>query len=217
MNTRVVIADDHPIVVQGLAAIIAAERDMELVGVAPTAGDVVPLCRAADPDIVVMDLSLPGGDGFEATRALLAERPQVGVLVLTLHDDEDSVYGALRAGARGYLLKGATHDEVAWALRGVAAGQAVFADVVAQRILAHFGPTPTRPPDPFPDLTTREREVLALLATGLGTKEIALKLYLSPKTIRNNVAGILAKLGVPDRAQAIAHARAVGLPAGGHR
>jgi DNA-binding NarL/FixJ family response regulator len=216
MSTRVVIADDHPIVIGGLAAIIAAERDMELVGVAATTSDVAPLCRAADPDVVVMDLSLPGGGGLEATRALLADRPTVGVLVLTLHDDDDSLYGALRAGARGYVLKGATHDELAWALRGVAAGQAIFDAAVAHRILAHFGPTPVRPPDPFPDLTAREREVLALLAAGLGTKEIALKLFLSPKTVRNNVAGILAKLGVPDRAQAIAHARAAGLPAGGH-
>lgn len=210
-ETRVVLVDDHPVVVEGLAAVVAAMPGAILAGIAGGGEEVLDVCRAAEPDIVVIDIELPGLDGLAATRALLAERPATAVMMLTLHDDDDALYGALRAGARGYLLKGSTHEQMAAALRALAAGQAVFDGGVATRILGHFGLQPTAPPDPFPGLSAREREVLTLLASGLGTKEIARRLFLSPKTVRNHVANVLAKLGVPDRAQAIAHARAAGL------
>ena len=209
---RVVVADDHPLVLEGLAAVLETMPDMALLASARTGREAVEAARAHDAELVVMDLGMPELDGIEATRLLLAERPDTRVLVLTMQEDDDSLYGALRAGARGYLLKGAPHAEVAAALRTVAAGEAVFGAGVAERILAHFGARPTAPPDPFPELTEREREVLELLAGGAGTKEIARRLYLSPKTVRNNVAAILRKLQVADRAQAIAHARRAGLP-----
>ena len=209
---RVVVADDHPLVLEGIAAVLETMPDMTLAATARTGREAIEAARAHDAELVVMDLGMPELDGIEATRLLLAERPDTRVLVLTMQEDDDSLYGALRAGARGYLLKGASHGEVSGALRTVAAGEAVFGAGVAERILAHFGQRPTAPPDPFPGLTEREREILELLAAGLGTKEIARRLYLSPKTVRNNVAAILSKLGLCDRAQAIAHARRAGLP-----
>jgi DNA-binding NarL/FixJ family response regulator len=184
---------------------------MELVAVAGCGRDAIELARAMEPDIVIMDLEMPDLNGLEATRAVMQERPGTKVIVITMHADDESLYSALRAGARGYIVKGAGHEEVASALRAVAQGDVVFGRDVADRILAPFGTKPVPVPDPFPSLTTREREVLELLAEGLGTKQIALRIHLADKTIRNLIASLMTKLEVPDRAQLIAYARRTGL------
>jgi len=207
---RVVVADDHPIVREGLRAVLSALADFELVGTAASGTEAVSVVAAVQPDVVVMDLHMPDVDGVQATRHILAAQPDVAVLVLTMYDDDEMILAALKAGARGYLLKGASHNDIARALRAVAGGEAVFGRGIADHILARLTGhmTTTRL---FPQLSTRELEILELLAQGSGNQDIARRLYLSPKTVRNHIANILAKLDVPDRAQAIATAREAGL------
>ena len=207
---KVLVADDHPMVQQGLRTVLDALPDFELAAVASTGEEAVTAAAATQIDLVIMDLHMPDLDGVQATMRILAARPQVGVLVLTMYDDDQMLVAALKAGARGYLLKGANHQEIARALRSVAAGEAVFGKGVAQQVLDRLRGQHAAT-NPFPQLTERELEVLDLLAQGLGTEQIARKLFLSPKTIRNHVANILAKLDVSDRAQAIALAREAGL------
>ncbi len=207
---KVLIADDHPIVREGLRAVVATLPDFELTASAASGAEAVSLAAANPPDVVVMDLHMEDLDGVAATRQILAAHPRAVVLVLTMYEHDDMLIAALRAGARGYLLKGASHMDIARALRAVAAGEAVFGSGVAEQVLARITGQ-TRTTEPFPQLTSREREILALLAQGLGTHNIAARLYLSPKTVRNHVANILAKLEVPDRSQAIAAAHRAGL------
>ena len=207
---KVLVADDHPIVREGLRAVVATLPDFELAASAAGGIEAVELAAADPPDVVVMDLHMEDLDGVAATQQILATHPRALVLVLTMYEHDDMLVAALRAGARGYLLKGASHTDIARALRAVAAGEAVFGSGVADQVLDRLtGRTPTT--EPFSQLTHREREVLALLAQGLGTQGIATSLYLSPKTVRNHVASILAKLELPDRSQAIAAARRAGL------
>jgi DNA-binding NarL/FixJ family response regulator len=208
----VVIADDHPIMRDGLAGVIAAMPDFVLVGSAASGTEVVEACRTVSPDIVVMDLHMPDLDGIAATRQILASHPDVVVLVLTMYDDEAMLTAAVQAGARGYLVKGATHADIERALRATAAGDVVFGAGVAVAALTRLSDS-AQAPLPLPDLTQREREILTLLARGYGTTRIASQLFLSAKTVRNHVSNILAKLDVPDRAQAIAAARQAGLDA----
>ena len=164
------------------------------------------------PDVVITDLAMPGADGTSAARRIADRFPDVGVLVLTMHEDNEALFGALRAGARGYLLKGADRAEIVRAVLAIASGDAVYSASVARRIIAVFtGAHETYAAQVFPELTMREREVLDLVATGLGNHEIARRLVLSEKTVRNNVAGILTKLQVRDRAAAVARARDAGL------
>jgi DNA-binding NarL/FixJ family response regulator len=207
---RVMIADDHPIVREGLRAVLAALPDFDLVGSAASGREAVDLAAQCRPDVIVMDLHMPELDGAAATRQVLAARPEVAVLILTMFDDDEMLVGALGAGARGYLLKGASHGDIAHALRSVSAGSATFGTGVAELVLGHIAGGDA-PAPAFPQLTPRELEVLALLAVGRGNQEIARRLDLSPKTVRNHVANILAKLGVPDRAGAIARGREAGL------
>jgi DNA-binding NarL/FixJ family response regulator len=209
--TRVVVADDHPIVTQGLVALVAGMPDMSLVAAAGSGSEAVEISLEQRPDLVVMDAVMPDGDGVTATRRLREELPDTRVLVFSAHDDEESLFGALRAGANGYVVKGASRDELARALRAVAAGEAVFSSGVAARVLQHFGAEAPALPDPLRGLSDREGEVLDLLACGLGTKEIGLRLFLSPKTVRNHIANIVAKLQLADRAHAIAYAKQAGL------
>jgi DNA-binding NarL/FixJ family response regulator len=162
------------------------------------------------PEVVVMDLQMPDLDGIEATREVLRAVPGVAVLVLTMYDDDDSVFAAMRAGARGYLLKGASQDEIASAITAVANGQAIFGPGVASRVLGYFA-APPRVDAPFPELTGREREVLDLIAAGLTNAVIASRLGLSGKTVANHISNIFAKLQVAGRAEAIARARKEGL------
>jgi len=208
---RVLIADDHPVFLDGLAALLRAGPGTELVGAAVDGGDAVELARTTQPDVVVMDLRMPGLNGIEAIRRILAECPQAAVIVLTMFDDDDSVFAALRAGARGYLLKGADQEAIRRAIQAAAAGEAIFGPELAVRVLGFMTNLPERIAPPFPELTGREREILGLVARGQPNAAIAARLFLSEKTIRNNVSNILVKLQAADRAQAIVLAREAGL------
>ncbi|GAA1157966.1 response regulator transcription factor [Kribbella jejuensis] len=206
---RVVLADDHPVVRAGLAALLSSLPGIEVVGVAATGREAVREVVTTRPDVAVLDLQMPDLDGFAATRELARSAPEVAVLVLTMFEDDDSVFAAMRAGARGYLVKGAEQDEIARAIRAVAAGEAIFGPGVARRVLTFFASPP--PADPFPELTAREREILDHLAAGLSNQAIAARLDLAPKTVANNVSTIFTKLGTADRATAIIQARNAGL------
>lgn len=216
MTLRVVLADDHPVVRRGLRALLSTIDGIEVVGEAADGEAAVKEAQLLAPDIVLMDVRMPGLDGVEATRRIRSAVPGVAVLVLTMFDDDATVFTAMQAGARGYLLKGAEQDEIVGALRAVAAGQVIFGPGIASRVLDHFAAPPGPAVEPFPELTAREREILALLAEGRRTSAIADRLALSPKTVSNNLTSIFAKLEVTDRAGAIIRAREGGLggPAG---
>ncbi len=209
---RVVIADDHPVYRDGLAALLGSVDGLEVVGTASTGVEVVEVARAASPDVIVMDVRMPDLDGVEATRRVTGEQPHVGVLVLTMSEDDETLLAALRAGARGYLLKGANQREIVRAVTAVAEGQAIFGPAIAARVAELFA-APSQPAaqGPFPQLTAREREILDLLAAGRSNQQIAAALFLSPKTVRNAVSNVFAKLHVADRAEAIVRAREAGL------
>jgi DNA-binding NarL/FixJ family response regulator len=209
---RILTADDHPTFRAGLRAVLAAAPDLELVGEAGTGAEAVAAAAALGPDVVVMDVQMPDLDGIAATRRLLASAPSARVLVVTMFEDDATVFRAMQAGARGYVLKGATFDELVRAIRAVGHGDALFGPGVAERLLDWFARTPPPVgPDAFPELSVREREVLQQLALGKRNAEIAAELFLSPKTVRNLVSSILAKLQVADRAQAALRAREAGL------
>jgi DNA-binding NarL/FixJ family response regulator len=208
----VVVADDHPMFRYGLVAALAADDEVEVVAEAANGDELLAAVDRTDPDVVLTDLAMPGLDGAAATRSLLARHPEVGVLVLTMHEDDQALFGALRAGARGYLLKGADRTEIIRAVLAVASGDAVYGEAVARRIVAFFtGAHREYVARVFPELTEREREVLDLVAAGCGNHEIARRLTLSDKTVRNHVSAILFKLQVRDRAAAVAKARDAGL------
>jgi len=207
---RVVLADDHPVVRAGLAALLTSLPGIEVVGVAATGREAIREVVTTRPDVAVLDLQMPDLDGFAATRELARSAPEVAVLVLTMFEDDDSVFTAMRAGARGYLVKGAEQDEIARAIRAVAAGEAIFGPGVARRVLSFFSAPPPAA-DPFPELTTRERQILDLLAAGLSNTAIGNRLDLAAKTVANNVSTIFTKLGIADRATAIIQARNAGL------
>jgi DNA-binding NarL/FixJ family response regulator len=214
--TRVLIVDDHPVFRDGLAGLLATLADVEIAGTAGTAEEALAAVRACAPDIVLMDINLPGASGVEATRGVLAAAPATAVLVVSMVDDDDSVFAALAAGARGYVLKGASATEITAALRTVAAGGAVFGAGIASRLLAK-APLPMSGPAASSgqsNLTARERDVLDLLADGASNKQIARSLGLSLKTVQNHVSRILDKLQAADRTQAALRAR--GIPPASH-
>jgi DNA-binding NarL/FixJ family response regulator len=209
---RVVLADDHPVVRGGLRALLESLPAYEVVGEAVDGEAAVREVQLNKPDVVLMDVQMPGVDGLEATRRIRAATPEVAVLVLTMFDDDDTVFAAMKAGAQGYLLKGAEQDEIDRAIRAVVAGEAIFGPGVAARVLQHFSDPPATPEDvPFPQLTDREREVLDLVAAGRRNAAIAEELFLSPKTVANHISSIFAKLAVADRSAAIVRARDEGL------
>lgn len=214
-RTRVLIADDHPFFRDGLRVLLEATLDTELAGEATDGDEVVALATELRPNVILMDLRMPGTGGIEATRKVLEKRPETGILVVTMVEDDDSVFAAMRAGARGYLLKGADKDEMLLAIRAVARGEAVFGPGIARRLIRYFSlptPSPARTPRSiFPELTDREREILDLIAAGCNNQEISGELFLSLKTVRNYVSNIFTKLQVADRAQAIIRAREAGL------
>ena len=208
---RVLIADDHPLFRDGLTAMLQTGDDTELTGAATDGLQAVELALHSQPDVVVMDLHMPGMDGIEATRRIVADSPHIAVLVLTMFDDDESVFSALRAGARGYLLKGADQEQIRAAVQAAANGEIIFGTQLAARMLAYFTTPASAPAPVFPQLTDREREVLDLVAQGRANPVIATRLGLSQKTVRNHVSNILTKLQVADRAQAIVQARDAGL------
>lgn len=210
---RVLVADDHPVVRRGLTALIASLDGFELVGEAATGDDALREVLLTRPDVVLMDVQMPGLDGIEATRRIGQALPGVPVLVLTMYDDDVTVFTAMQAGARGYLLKGAEQDEIERALTAVVAGEAIFGPGVAARVLRYFSnvPASVTPEERFPELTPREREILDLLATGRSNHAIAAALHLAPKTVGNHLTTVFAKLQVASRAEAIVVARDRGL------
>jgi DNA-binding NarL/FixJ family response regulator len=207
---RILVVEDHPLFRKGVVALLEAVEDMTVVGAAGSGEEAVTAARELTPDLVLMDLQLPGMSGIEATRAIVEADPEVRVLVLSLFEDDDSVFLALRAGARGYVLKDADEEELTGAIRAVARGEAIFSSAVAGRVLAFFA-VPRPAPKVFPTLTDREREILDLIAAGHPNPSIARTLSLSPKTVANYVSAIFAKLQVADRAEAMIRAREAGL------
>lgn len=209
---RTLIADDHTLFRGGLKALLASLPDAEIVGEASDGEEAIRLAAQLQPDVVLMDIQMPGVNGIEATRRILETSPHVGVLMLTMFEDDDSVFAAMRAGARGYILKGAGQADLTRAIQAVASGEALFAPGVAQRLLSYLGSPRTRAQEHiFPELTDREREVLNLIAAGNNNATIANKLVLSPKTVRNHISNIFSKLQVADRAEAIIRAREAGM------
>jgi DNA-binding NarL/FixJ family response regulator len=209
---RVLIADDHPLFRGGLRSLLESVDDLEVCGEATTGEEAVELARSASPDVVVMDLNMPDLGGIEATRRIVETADDVHVLVMTMHEDDEAFFAALRAGAHGYVLKGALQDETLRAIRAVANGEAILGPTIAARLQRYLTSPPTADPtDAFPQLTERELDVLELLAGRRTNAEIAATLFLSQKTVRNYVSGILAKLKVADRAEARLVARAAGI------
>ncbi len=211
------IADDERNIRIGLRALLNAEDDMTLVGEAVAGAEAVQLAADLQPDVILMDINMPDADheglnGIEATRHILATSPHIGVLMLTMFEDDDSVFAAMRAGARGYLLKGALKAEILRAIRAVHGGEVIFGAAIAQRMVRYFaGIRPAPLSELFPELTERERDILGLIAQHLGNADIAARLSLSEKTVRNHVSNIFDKLQVADRVQAILRAKEAGL------
>jgi DNA-binding NarL/FixJ family response regulator len=212
---RVLIADDHPLFRKGMRAVVESLPEMEVAGEAATAEEAVALATALVPDVIVMDLQMPGASGIAATRTILHALPHIRILMVTLFDDNESVFTALRAGARGYVLKDSGEAEMARALQAVGRGEAIFSPAIAARLMDYFtAPHPAVPREMFPALTEREREILGLIAQHQTNAEIARQLSLSVKTVHNYVSNIFSKLQVADRAQAILRARDAGLGSG---
>ncbi|HET7328629.1 MAG TPA: response regulator transcription factor [Nocardioidaceae bacterium] len=209
---RVVLADDHPMYRYGVAAVLADESRIDLVGQAASGGELLELVRTTSPDVVVTDMRMPDMNGVEVARALLGTHPELPVLVLTMHGDDESVYGALRAGARGYLLKGADSTELVSTVLTLASGGTAFGPSVARRIVGTFLQTSEKfAKGAFPDVTGRERQVLDLVAAGCRNSAIAAQLGMSEKTVLNHLSSILIKLQVEGRSAAIVRARKAGL------
>lgn len=210
---RILVADDHPHFRDGLRALLLSAPDVEVVGEARDGEEAVQLAARLQPDVILMDLNMPGVGGIEATRRILHTSPHISVLVISMYEDDDSVFAALKAGARGYLLKGALKAEILRAIRAVTSGEAIFGPAIARRLMQYFSAPPHlgASREAFPELTEREREILELIAQHQTNPEIAKKLHLSQKTVRNHVSNIFTKLQVSDRAQAIIRAREAGM------
>ena len=209
---RVLIADDHAVFRWGLRTLLGSEADMEVAGEAATGKEVLERAAELRPDVILMDIQMPELNGIEATRRILEANPHVGVVVLTMFEDDESVFSAMRAGARGYVLKGAPPSEILKVVRAVGDGEAHFGPEIAKRLMDFFSaPKPVSPEEAFPELTAREVEILDLIAQGHSNAKIAARLFVSPKTVANHLSHIFTKLQVADRAHAIIRAREAGL------
>jgi DNA-binding NarL/FixJ family response regulator len=210
---NIMFVDDHPFFREGLRTLLSSIPDLTIVGEAGSGDEAIKIARTSTPDVILMDLKMPGLNGIEATRRIIETQPKIGIIVLTMFDDDDSVFSAMKAGARGYLLKGAGQEETIRAIRAVSNGEAIFSEGIAKRLMNYF--TTIKPSGlmnpPLPELTNREREILALMAKGLNNAELVNKLVLSPKTVRNHITNIFSKLQVADRAEAISKAKDAGL------
>lgn len=214
-DLRLLVVDDHPVFRMGMVALLGSLPAIRVVAEADSAESAVAAADEHDLDVVIMDLHLGESSGVDATREIVTRHPGLGVLVVTMLDDDDSVFASMRAGARGYLLKGADPVEVERAVRAVANGEILLGPSVAARAVTYLAGTRVGGPTPFPELTDREREVLDQVARGLDNLSVARRLNLSPKTVRNHLSNILTKLQVVDRAQAIVRAREAGLGGAG--
>ncbi|MEZ4670762.1 MAG: response regulator transcription factor [Anaerolineae bacterium] len=209
---RILIADDHTLFRDGLRALLSSIPDIEVIGEASSGGEVLKLAVEHQPDVILMDIQMPELNGIEATRQILRISPHVGIIILTMFQDDDSIFAVMRAGARGYVLKGADQAVLLRAVRAVANGESLFSPIIAARLIQFFaGLEPASGPELFPELTEREREILSLIAKGQTNAEIAERLVISMKTVRNHVSNIFSKLQVADRAQAAIRAREAGL------
>jgi DNA-binding NarL/FixJ family response regulator len=211
-SVRILVADDHPLFRDGMRSLLGSLSSCEVIGEAANGAEAVSLAQTLQPDIVLMDLQMPGINGIEATRRIVQTSPHIGVIVVTMFEDDDSIFAALRAGARGYVLKGADQAEIVRVLEAVARGEALFGPSIAARVMNYFAaPRPQAQAEVFPELTEREREVLQLIARGHSNGDIAEQLVISLKTVRNHVSNIFSKLQVADRAEAIVRAREAGM------
>jgi DNA-binding NarL/FixJ family response regulator len=215
-HIQLMIADDHKLFREGLKALLSIIDDIEIIGEAGDGETTLEKCKQLQPDIILMDINMPGINGIQVTQSLVEQFPQTGIIMLTMLEDDASIFAAMRAGARGYLLKGADPSEVLNVIRAVAEGQALFGPAIAARLMNYFKelnskPYSTQMSSPFPELTERELEVLRLISQGNNNQEIAQRLVLSPKTVRNHITNIFSKLQVADRAQAIVRARQAGV------
>lgn len=209
---RILIADDHPLFRDGMHGLLDSVPDTQVVGEATSGDEAVSQAATLQPDVILMDIKMPGRNGIAATREILAVSPHIGILMVTMLEDDESVFAAMRAGARGYVLKGANQADILLAIRAVARGEVIFGPGIARRLLRFFSTIrPQAPQRVFPDLSERETELLALMAQGKSNQEIADLLDLSLKTVRNHASNIFSKLQVADRTQAILRAREAGL------
>ena len=209
---RVLIADDHPLFRHGIAVLLQSLPEFEVVGEATSGEEAIDLAEQLQPDVILMDIQMPEINGIEATRRILHTSPHIRVLIVTMSEEDASVFTAMRVGARGYILKDAQKEDMLRAIRAIGRGEAIFSPAIAGRLIDFFAaPRPIAPPQAFPELTDREREILDLIAQGHNNPEIATRLVLSPSTVRNYVSNIFGKLQVADRAQAIIRAREAGL------
>ncbi|GGJ39120.1 response regulator [Deinococcus roseus] len=207
---RILIADDHKLFREGVKALLSVLPGIEVIGEAHTGKQVVDLALQLQPDVVLMDIQMPEMSGLEATRTLMKHSPNLGILVVSMFDDDDNVFEAMKAGARGYLLKGADHEELIRAIHAVGRGEALFAPGIARKLMGFFQ-RPRSLPDLFPELTEREREILLLISRGHSNPEIARKIEVADKTVRNHITSIFSKLQVSTRTEAILRAREAGL------
>jgi DNA-binding NarL/FixJ family response regulator len=210
-DIRVLIADDHTLFRDGLVALLNSVSEIEVVGTAQDGEEAIQRTAESQPDVVLMDLLMPKVNGIEATKQIIKTSPHIGVIMLTMFEDDESVFSAMRAGARGYILKGADQEDVLRAIRAVARGEALFGPSIATRLMDFFKTPTSEPPQVFPELTEREHEILALIARGESNHEIAQQLNISLKTVRNHVSNIYNKMQVTDRVQAVLRAREAGL------
>jgi len=208
---RVLIADDHPVFRDGLRALVESAPDLDLAGEATTGIEAVDLAASGNPAVILMDLSMPELSGIEATRRIIESDPRVGILIVTMSEDDESLFAAMRAGARGYIPKDAERGQILSAIRAAALGETVFGASIARRVADFFAAPRSPAAEPFPGLTERENEILELIAQGRSNGEIATTLAIAPKTVRNHVANVFNKLQVADRSQAIVRAREAGL------
>jgi DNA-binding NarL/FixJ family response regulator len=208
---RVLIADDHTLFRDGLVALLTSFDDIQVVGTAQDGLEAVQQAAASQPDVILMDILMPELNGIEATRTIIEASPHIGVIMLTMFEDDESIFSAMRAGARGYILKGADQDDVLRAICAVNRGEALFGPSIASRLMDFFNVPASEPPQAFPELTERENEILALIAQGTSNHEIAQQLNISLKTVRNHVSNIYNKMQVTDRVQAVLRAREAGL------
>jgi len=207
----ILIADDHPIFRKGMRALLASMPEVELAGEATSGAEAVRLAEQLQPDLILMDLQMPEGGGLAAIRQIVLTSPHIRILVVTMFQDDDSVFAAMRAGARGYVLKDMNDEDISRAILAVGNGEAIFSPAIAERLMNFFSARPALPVEIFPDLTESERNVLTLMSQGAGNEAIARQLSFSVKTVRNYVSNIFSKLQVADRAQAIVKAREAGL------